>query len=229
MDSTINDLLAEAKDLIREEMSELSFKTWILPLEINSINDNSIILIAKDQFTKESVEARFKDLITNAFNIILQKNCNVQIVLKDDLQTKEETLSNVTLPNVSYSVNYSNTYLKKDYSFDTFVVGDNNRFAHAAALAVAESPAKAYNPLFLYGGVGLGKTHLMHSIGNEILRNNNHFKILYVTSEKFTNDFVNSIKDNSMEKFKQKYRNIDVLLIDDIQFIAGKKCRGSQG
>ncbi len=223
MDSTINDLLAEAKDLIREEMSELSFKTWILPLEINSINDNSIILIAKDQFTKESVEARFKDLITNAFNIILQKNCNVQIVLKDDLQTKEETLSNVTLPNVSYSVNYSNTYLNKDYSFDTFVVGDNNRFAHAAALAVAESPAKAYNPLFLYGGVGLGKTHLMHSIGNEILRNNNHFKILYVTSEKFTNDFVNSIKDNSMEKFKQKYRNIDVLLIDDIQFIAGKK------
>ena len=223
MDSTINDVLAEAKELIREEMSELSFKTWILPLDINSIHDNNIVLVAKDQFKKESIETRFKDLIINAFNIILQKNCNLEIVLKDDLQTEEEALPNVNLPNVNYTVNYSNTFLNKDYSFDTFVVGDNNRFAHAAALAVAEAPAKAYNPLFLYGGVGLGKTHLMHSIGNEILRKNNHFKILYVTSEKFTNDFVNAIKENSMEKFKQKYRNIDVLLIDDIQFIAGKK------
>lgn len=222
MDSTINDLLSDAKNLIREEMSELSFKTWILPLEINSVNDNNIILIAKDQFVKESIETRFKDLISNAFNIILQKNCNIEIVLKDDLQTKDETFQSFNTQNVNIPVNYANTFLNKNYSFDTFVVGDNNRFAHAAALAVAESPATAYNPLFLYGGVGLGKTHLMHSIGNEILRKNSSMKVLYVTSEKFTNDFVNSIKDKSMEKFKQKYRSIDLLLIDDIQFIAGK-------
>ena len=223
MDSNIHDLLTEAKELIREEMSELSFKTWILPLEISSIYENNITLIAKDQFKKESIEARFKDLISNAFNIILQKNCNIEIVLKDDLQTKEESLPGINTQNINFPVNYANTFLNKNYSFDTFVVGDNNRFAHAAALAVAESPATAYNPLFLYGGVGLGKTHLMHSIGNEILRKNPSMKVLYVTSENFTNDFVNSIKDKSMEKFKQKYRSIDLLLIDDIQFIADKK------
>ena len=222
MDSTINDLLADAKELIREEMSELSFKTWILPLEISSVNDNNIILIAKDQSKKESIETRFKDLISNAFNIILQRNCNIEIVLKDDLQTKEETIQDFNTQNVKYTVNYASTFLNRNYSFDTFVVGDNNRFAHAAALAVAESPATAYNPLFLYGGVGLGKTHLMHSIGNEILRKNPTMKVLYVTSEKFTNDFVDAIKDKSMEKFKLRYRSIDLLLIDDIQFIAGK-------
>lgn len=219
MDSNIHDLLTEAKELIREELSELSFKTWIVPLEISSINDNNVILIAKDLFKKESIENRFKDLISNAFNIVLQKNCNVEIVLKDDLQTNDEIVPTFNTPNI----NYANAFLNKNYSFDTFVVGDNNRFAHAAALAVAESPATAYNPLFLYGGVGLGKTHLMHSIGNEILRKNPSMKVLYVTSEKFTNDFVNSIKDKSMEKFKQKYRSIDLLLIDDIQFIADKK------
>lgn len=219
MDSNIHDLLTEAKELIREELSELSFKTWIVPLEISSINDNNVVLIAKDLFKKESIENRFKDLISNAFNIVLQKNCNVEIVLNDDLQTNDEIVPTFNTPNI----NYANAFLNKNYSFDTFVVGDNNRFAHAAALAVAESPATAYNPLFLYGGVGLGKTHLMHSIGNEILRKNPSMKVLYVTSEKFTNDFVNSIKDKSMEKFKQKYRSIDLLLIDDIQFIADKK------
>ena len=194
MDSNIHDLLTEAKELIREEMSELSFKTWIVPLEISSVNDNQIVLIAKDQFKKESIETRFKDLISNAFNIILQKNCNVEIVLNDDLQTKEDPLPGVNTQNINFPVNYANTFLNKSYSFDTFVVGDNNRFAHAAALAVAESPASAYNPLFLYGGVGLGKTHLMHSIGNEILRKNPSMKVLYVTSEKFTNDFIKNLE-----------------------------------
>ena len=156
MDSNAQKIFAEAKELIREEMSELSFKTWILPLEIESINDNNIVILAKDQFKKESVENRYGDLITNAFNIVLQKNCTVNIVLKDDLQTKEETEGN---NNLSYNsnINYSKTFLNKNYSFDTFVVGDNNRFAHAAALAVADSPAIAYNPLFLYGGPGLRK------------------------------------------------------------------------
>ena len=220
MTTNINAILNDAKELIRNEMSELSYKTWILPLEISSINDNNIVLVSKDQFKKESVEARFKDLLINAFNIILQKNCTIEIVLNDDIvnqkQSYENQNNNLSLPN------YSNTFLNSALSFDTFVVGDSNRFAHAAALAVAESPATAYNPLFLYGGVGLGKTHLMHSIGNEILRKNKSFKILYAPAEKFTNDYINSLKDNSIEKFRQKYRNIDVLLIDDIQFIAGK-------
>ena len=122
-----------------------------------------------------------------------------------------------------FLITYSNTSLNPKYCFSTYVVGDNNRFAHAASLAVAEAPATAYNPLFLYGGVGLGKTHLMHAIGNEVLFNNKMAKVLYVTSERFTNEFIDALKSASTEKFRQKYRNIDVLLIDDIQFIAGKK------
>ena len=124
-----------------------------------------------------------------------------------------------------YSEAYSNSFLNPKYTFDTFVIGNNNKFAQAAAYAVAEAPATAYNPLFIYGGVGLGKTHLMHAIGNQILKNNPNAKILYVTSEQFINELVNSIKDANFknELFRNKYRNIDVLLIDDIQFIAGKK------
>ena len=217
MENNLNEVLVQAKDLLKGEISELSYKTWILPLEISNISDNNVVLISDDSFKKDSVEARFKDLLENAFSIILQKKCNISIILKDSNDTEDKTtnFSNI-------NINYSKTYLNPNYSFDTFVVGDNNRFAHAAALAVAESPATAYNPLYIYGGVGLGKTHLLHAIGNEVLKHQKNFKILYVTSEKFTNDFINSLKDNNMDNFRNKYRNIDVLLIDDIQFIAGK-------
>lgn len=215
MESNLNDILSEAKNLLKGELSELSYKTWLLPLGIKEINNNNVVLISDDPFKKESVESRFKDLLENAFSIILQKKCNISIIL-DNLIDTQDKVSNFS------NVNYSKTYLNPSYSFDTFVVGDNNRFAHAAALAVAESPATAYNPLYIYGGVGLGKTHLMHAIGNEVLKNHKDLKILYVTSEKFTNEFINSLKDNGMENFRNKYRNIDLLLIDDIQFIAGK-------
>ena len=165
-------------------------------------------------------DTKFHDLIMNTFSVILQRNCTVSIICENEIPVEKN------LPEVqSFSNNnsYSYTNLNPKYCFSTFVVGDNNRFAHAASLAVAEAPATAYNPLFLYGGVGLGKTHLMHAIGNEVLFNNKNLKVLYVTSERFTNEFIDALKSASTEKFRQKYRNIDVLLIDDIQFIAGKE------
>ena len=220
MNSDIQQILNQAKELLKDEMSQISHKTWIEPLKIASITDNNIVLVSEDSFKRDMADTKFHDLIMNTFSVILQKNCTVSIICEDEMPAEKaipevQTFSN----NNSYS--YTNLNLK--YCFSTFVVGDNNRFAHAASLAVAEAPATAYNPLFLYGGVGLGKTHLMHAIGNEVLSNNKNARILYVTSERFTNEFIDALKSASTEKFRQKYRNINVLLIDDIQFISGKE------
>ena len=220
MNSNIEQIWDQAKELLKDEMSQISHKTWIEPLKISSIVDNNIVLISEDSFKRDMADTKFHDLIMNTFSVILQKNCNISIVCKDELPEIEKEPE---IQVVSNNNSYSNTSLNPKYCFSTYVVGDNNRFAHAASLAVAEAPATAYNPLFLYGGVGLGKTHLMHAIGNEVLFNNKMAKVLYVTSERFTNEFIDALKSASTEKFRQKYRNIDVLLIDDIQFIAGKK------
>ena len=220
MNSDIQQILNQAKELLKDEMSQISHKTWIEPLKIASITDNNIVLVSEDSFKRDMADTKFHDLIMNTFSVILQRNCTVSIICENEISVEKD------LPEVrSFSNNnsYSYTNLNPKYCFSTFVVGDNNRFAHAASLAVAEAPATAYNPLFLYGGVGLGKTHLMHAIGNEVLFNNKNLKVLYVTSERFTNEFIDALKSASTEKFRQKYRNIDVLLIDDIQFIAGKE------
>ena len=218
MQNELNELLTKAKELLKDEMTKISYETWIKNLEIQSFDNDIVVLVASLGFQKESIQSRYYDLLTNTFNFITNKECQINIISKDELQEEEA----INLPNdVGYG--YSNSTLNPKYTFDTFVVGNNNRFAHAAALAVAEAPATSYNPLFIYGGVGLGKTHLMHAIGNAILRKNKKANILYVTSEKFTNQLINSIKDNTSAQFRDKYRNIDVLLIDDIQFIAGKE------
>lgn len=216
----LNELLTKAKELLKNEVTKISYETWIRDLDIESAENGNIVLVANNAFQKESIVSRYHDLFKNTFNYITNKNCEISVVLKDDVI--EESGNNLPQANATAS-NYSNSTLNPKYTFDTFVVGNNNRFAHAAALAVAEAPATAYNPLFIYGGVGLGKTHLMHAIANEILINNRNANILYVTSEKFTNQLINAIKDNKNEMFRNKYRNIDVLLIDDIQFIAGKE------
>ena len=219
MQSELNELLTKAKELLKDETTKISYETWIKNLEIQSADNNNIILLASSTFQKDAIEARYHDLLTNTFNYITNKDCRISIISKEDAPSVTE--SNPVSLDTNYGI--SNSTLNPKYTFDSFVVGNNNRFAHAAALAVAESPATSYNPLFIYGGVGLGKTHLMHAIGNSILRNNRESKILYVTSEKFTNQLINAIKDNKNEQFRTKYRNIDVLLIDDIQFIAGKE------
>ncbi len=210
------ELLNNAKNLLKEEMSNISFITWINPLEIQEMTENKITFVVATKFQKDVIEKKYYDLIKNTFKYLTNKDYEISTFCT------EEGEGNFDL-NPKATLNQSSSGLNPNYTFDTYVVGNNNRFAQAAALAVAEAPATSYNPLFLYGGVGLGKTHLMQAIGNEILQSFSDKKVLYVTSEKFTNDFINCIKDNKNEQFRNKYRNIDALLIDDIQFIAGKK------
>ena len=216
----LEELLTKAKELLKMETTAISYETWIKNLEIEAMDNGNIVLVVEDSFQRDAVDSRFHDLLVNTFKYLTNKECSVSIILKEDLQTNAKGQANLT-ENIGPKV--YNPTLNPKYTFDSFVVGNNNRFAHAAALAVAEAPATSYNPLFIYGGVGLGKTHLMHAIGNEILRNNKNANVLYVTSEKFTNQLINAIKDHTNEQFRSTYRNIDVLLIDDIQFIAGKE------
>ena len=221
------ELIAKIKELLKPEVTKISYDTWIMPLDIRSIDGNHIVFTANSEFQKDFIENKYKSLIFNTLRYITNKDWTFSVV---DLTKEEKDDSKDIISNTSNSspaeIEMNKSTLNPKYTFETFVVGNNNRFAHAAALAVGNEPAKSYNPLYLYGGVGLGKTHLMHAIGNRILENNPNANILYVTSEKFTNQLINAIKDNKNEFFRNKYRNIDVLLIDDIQFIAGKE-RGS--
>ena len=223
MQNELNDLLTKAKELLKEEVTRISYETWIKILEIQSAENDHIVLLTSSSYQKEVVETKFSDLLTNTFNYITNRDCTVSIVSREELEAASNNADIRDATSIEAPINYATTNLNPKYTFSTFVVGNNNRFAHAAALAVAEAPAASYNPVFIYGGVGLGKTHLMHAIGNEILKNNKNSKILYVTSEVFTNELINAIKDNTSDQFRNKYRNIDVLLIDDIQFIAGKE------
>ncbi|KEI02000.1 chromosomal replication initiator protein DnaA [Clostridium botulinum] len=225
MNAQLEQLWSKTLNIIKGELTEVSFNTWIKSISPVSIDENTIKLQVPNDFTRGILESRYKDLIINAIKLITSKKYNIEFSI-----TSEEVLNNATL-NTTLKSNDENivindemtSILNPKYTFDSFVIGNSNRFAHAASLAVAESPAKAYNPLFIYGGVGLGKTHLMHAIGHYILQNTPSAKVVYVSSEKFTNELINSIKDDKNEEFRNKYRNVDVLLIDDIQFIAGKE------
>ena len=218
-----DELLGKLKELLKDEVSTISYDTWIAPLGIDSINDDNIVFTATSDFQKDFIENKFNSLIFNTLRYITNREWTFSVI---DISSKESSDASII---TNKNSNVSDTELENNhqtlnpkYTFETFVVGNNNRFAHAAALAVGKEPGKSYNPLFLYGGVGLGKTHLMQAIGNRILEDNPKSNVLYVTSEKFTNQLINAIKDSKTEIFRNKYRNIDVLLIDDIQFIAGK-------
>ena len=190
MQNDLDALLNEAKELLKKEITKISYDTWIKILNIDSMQDNNIVLSVNDPFKIDIVKNRYGSLINNTFNYILNKNCTISFVLTTE--EKEQPLSKATTIDLNYG--YSNSSLNPKYTFDNFVVGDNNRFAHAAALAVAEAPSSAYNPLFLYGGVGLGKTHLMHAIGNEVQRNNKNItdnSIIYLLLSLFGLSFVN--------------------------------------
>lgn len=214
--------------LEREIDSSVSFNTWFKPSKLLAIKDDTVVIETPSNFIKEMLESRYYKLTKEIFSEFLKKEVNIKFIKSpnndSELIEQIETIETVELNQdpIQTENETITTYLNPKYTFDTFVIGNSNRFAHAASLAVAESPAKAYNPLFIYGGVGLGKTHLMHAIGHYILNKNPDVKVLYVTSEKFTNELINSIRDYKNVYFRNRYRNIDVLLIDDIQFIAGK-------
>ena len=220
-----DELLNQAKELLKDEVTQIAFQTWFSALEIVEMNDNHIVLKTNSQYSAEMLQTRYADLVLNTFKFITNREWTFSVVYEENNKTVEEKpiVSNVNEETQEAEIEISNKTLNPKYTFETFVVGNNNRFAHAAAIAVGDKPGESYNPLFLYGGVGLGKTHLMHAIGHRILQNNKSAKILYVTSEKFTNQLINAIKDNKNEVFRNKYRTIDVLLIDDIQFIARKE------
>lgn len=232
MDAQLNNLWEQALNIIKGEISEISFNTWIKSCTPVSISDNILKLSVPNEFTKGILDTRYKDLLIQALKIVTSRKFKIEFYLESDLEEekeneekqKEEKKENTNDVDGSIVVSDEmSATLNPKYTFQSFVIGNSNRFAHAASLAVAESPAKAYNPLFIYGGVGLGKTHLMHAIGHYILQENPKAKVVYVSSEKFTNELINAIKDDKNEEFRNKYRKVDVLLIDDIQFIAGKE------
>lgn len=210
---------------VREEhaLSDVSFKTWIKPLTIHKIEDNTVYILVPSGSSDGSValdivNRKFSLPIKVAIEEISGQAYEVKFILPEEAEAQNKAPA---VPSASAVAG-----LNPRYTFDTFVVGSNNKFAHAASLAVAESPGDVYNPLFLYGGVGLGKTHLMHSIAHFIIEHKPGVKILYVTSEEFTNEVIEAIRSGNssvLTKFRDKYRNIDVLLIDDVQFIIGKE------
>ena len=214
------------------EITDVSFKTWLLPLKVHSINGDTVTVTVPDVEFLGYIRKKYGFLLKITIEEVTGFECNVDFVVENQVPQEEvpkaqtgNTLINNALNTVSQSA-IINANLNPKYTFDTFVVGANNNLAHAASLAVAESPGEIYNPLFIYGGVGLGKTHLMHSIGHFILKNNPNAKVLYVTSEKFTNELIDAIRNKnnfSPTEFRDKYRTNDVLLIDDIQFIIGKE------
>lgn len=217
----------QIKETVRNEydLSDISYNTWVKPLNFHNVDQNEkivTILIPSDQaHALKYISSKYKSYFQVTIAELVDITYDISFILEKDAENDM-----LTPPGVVYNINYENANLNSKYRFDTFIVGGNNKFAHSASLAVAESPGDAYNPLYIYGGAGLGKTHLMHSIGHFILDSNANTKVLYVTSEQFTNEVIESIRSGNaakMNKLREKYRTVDVLLLDDVQFIIGKE------
>ena len=220
-----DDILLKIKE--DHDITDVSYKTWLLPLKPYSVDKDILTILVPNEIFLGYVEKKYGYVLIYTIEELTGEHYSLDFKLKEQIKEKpeEKVLIKSNTNQVSQlAIQMAN--LNPRYTFDTFVVGKNNNLAHAASLAVAESPGEIYNPLFIYGGVGLGKTHLMHSIAHFILKNNPAAKILYVTSEKFTNELIDAIRNKnnvSTTEFREKYRNNDVLLIDDIQFIIGKE------
>ncbi len=225
MQADVNIIWQQTLQEIEKQINKPSYETWIKPIKPLAIQDNVFFISVPNDFSKNFIETRYIGLINSVLKTKTNLTYSVKLVIdteKDNHQYSEEDDFKTTIfPNRQSQSN--KTWLNAKYTFDSYVIGTGNRFAHAASLAVSECPAKAYNPLFVYGGVGLGKTHLLHAIGHFVLERKPNTIVVYITSEKFTNEFINAIRDNRTLEFRNKYRNVDILLIDDIQFLAGKE------
>ncbi|WP_227763568.1 chromosomal replication initiator protein DnaA [Zhaonella formicivorans] len=227
LSAELDEIWSRTLDILENELSRPSFETWLKSTRLLNFDGLTMLIGVPNEFAKDWLETRYYNMIKNTIQLIIDQDVNLSFVLPS---TKEYMLYSKRTENKPHAVPHIQTtgseetpHLNSKYTFDTFVIGNSNRFAHAASLAVAETPAKTYNPLFIYGGVGLGKTHLMHAIGHYVIEHNKKARVLYVSSEKFTNELINSIQDGKTVEFRNKYRNIDVLLIDDIQFLAKKE------
>lgn len=227
MTNEVENIWHIAQDLLSKELKGPSFQTWIKPSKLISIENNKAILAVKNEFNKNFLKECYFDVIERAVERAVKRKMTLEIIVKNDLALNEFVSSIAVLENQKESF-FDHTFrhktdLNPSYSFETFVVGPSNQFCHAAALAIAESGSGQYNPLFIYGGVGLGKTHLAHAIANHKLEQNKNAQVKYLTSESFTNELIHSIRTDNMKKFREKYRQIDLLMIDDVQFLAGKE------
>lgn len=223
MTDQLQSLWEKVLESIEPHMTKPSFETWLKPTRPLALESNIIVIEVPNEFAREWVETRYAPLLITSLRDIIHEEMELRFVTPNN-DPSPLSSAPVDVKPLRQTVDDSlSQMLNPKYIFESFVVGDGNRFAHAASLAVAEAPAKAYNPLFIYGGVGLGKTHLMQAIGHFVLKTRPQFRVVYVSSEKFTNELINAIRNNRTPQFRDKYRNVDLLLIDDIQFLAGKE------
>lgn len=201
---------------LEKVVAKHSFENWLKPLRPAAYSDKTVYIAVPNHFSRDWLKQSYAPLLKQAFVQALGTEIAVKFILADEIPFYSSAKSRSDSLGAAPALN-------PKYTFESFVIGNSNRFAHAAALAVAEAPARAYNPLFIYGGVGLGKTHLMHAVGQHIIAKGTPLRISYVTTEKFTNELIDALRMNETLKFREKYRNVDVLLIDDIQFLAGKE------
>ncbi|HEX3006494.1 MAG TPA: chromosomal replication initiator protein DnaA [Bacteroidales bacterium] len=222
MSDQLHSLWQKTLETVEPHMKKPSFETWLKPTHPIGLEENVLIVEVPNEFARDWVESRYAPLLLSSLRDIVQDDLEIRFVTpQSETSTPEERSFVKQVPNPVQET--FSQMLNQKYTFESFVIGEGNRFAHAASLAVAEAPAKAYNPLFIYGGVGLGKTHLMQAIGHFVLKSLPNYRVVYVSTEKFTNELINAIRNNKTQQFRDKYRNVDLLLIDDIQFLAGKE------
>jgi len=218
---------------LEKKISPQNFSTWIRPIRFVDITGNLVHLVVPNRFIRDWINENYQELIEQTISQLINDKCQIKFEISTTKAINNNTISenkpeieiikNIENRNSEKEKNNSGLYLNDKYTFEDFVPGSSNQFAYAAAMAVANNPATTYNPLFIYGGVGLGKTHIINAIGNEIIKNNNNLKVCYYSSEKFMNELINCLRYAKMDEFRQKFRSMDILLIDDVQFIAGKE------